>query len=130
MSKNDFYETFTTCKAQTGLKIKNAQNLLKFGTLEILNMPITILMWNWFLLNINHLLDQKSAPKLKEHRIYWNAWPVFKLYKLSCLIFLRTCLIKTHGFALTNGWMVKTTTTLCANPALQQRQLLQFFISN
>ena len=46
MSKNYFYETFTTCKAQTGLKIKNAQNLLKLGTFEILNMPISILMWN------------------------------------------------------------------------------------
>ena len=36
----------------------------------------------------------------------------FKLYKFFCLIFLCTCLIKTHGFAFTNGWMVKTTITI------------------
>ena len=34
----------TTCLAQIGPKIKSAQNLLKFGTFNISNMPISILM--------------------------------------------------------------------------------------
>ena len=42
--KNYFYQIFTTCKAQTGPKIKSTQNLLKFGTFDISNMPISILM--------------------------------------------------------------------------------------
>ena len=38
------YEIFTTCLAKIGPKIKSTQNLLKFGTLEISNMPISILI--------------------------------------------------------------------------------------
>ena len=34
-----------------------------------------------------------------------------------------------RGFVPTNGWMVKTA-TLCVKLALQQRQLLHFFIGN
>ena len=42
--KNDFYQIFTTWWAQILLKIKNAQDLLKFGTFDISNMPISIFM--------------------------------------------------------------------------------------
>ena len=38
------YELFTTCWVQIGPKIKNAQNLLKFGTIDISNIPISISM--------------------------------------------------------------------------------------
>ena len=42
--KNYILEILTTCTAQIGPKIKSAQNLLKFGTFNISNMPISILM--------------------------------------------------------------------------------------
>ena len=34
----------TTCLVQIGLNVKSTQNLMKFGTFDILNMPISILM--------------------------------------------------------------------------------------
>ena len=42
--KNNFYKIFTTCYAQIRPKIKNAQNLLKVGTLDSSHMPISILL--------------------------------------------------------------------------------------
>ena len=42
--KNYFYWILTTCPAQIGPKIKSVQNLLKFGTFDISNMAISILM--------------------------------------------------------------------------------------
>ena len=54
---------------------------------------------------------------------------MIELYELLCSVFLRAPLTKMRGFALTNGWMVQTT-TLCVNLALQQRQLLDFFTDN
>ena len=69
--KNNFYEILTTCQAQIGPKIKNTQNLLKFGSLDISNMPISILMQKMsFLSNIYQLLGPKLVPKLKMLRIY------------------------------------------------------------
>ena len=44
MSKNNFHETFNICQAQIGTKIKNGQNLLKFGLIGISNISISILM--------------------------------------------------------------------------------------
>ena len=45
--KNDFYKIFSTCFAQISPKIKNAQNLLKFDTFNISNMPISIFISKW-----------------------------------------------------------------------------------
>ena len=42
--KNDFYEIYTTCKAQIGPKTKGTQNLLRFETFGISNMPISIVI--------------------------------------------------------------------------------------
>ena len=42
--KNYFYQMFTTCSAQIGRKTKSAQDLLKFGTCDISNIAISILM--------------------------------------------------------------------------------------
>ena len=42
--KNSFQEIFTTCYAQIGPKIKNAQDLLKFGTIDISNISFSILI--------------------------------------------------------------------------------------
>ena len=44
MSKNNFHETFNIFQAQIGTKIKNGQNLLKFGLIGISNISISILM--------------------------------------------------------------------------------------
>ena len=44
MSEMFFYELIAACQAQIGPKIKNALNLLKFGTSNILSVPISILM--------------------------------------------------------------------------------------
>ena len=38
------YELLTTCQAKIGPKIKKAQNLLKFGSFDISNIPISILI--------------------------------------------------------------------------------------
>ena len=35
MSKNNYHEILTTCQAQISPKIRNAQNLLKFGISDI-----------------------------------------------------------------------------------------------
>ena len=42
--KNNFCQIFTTCYVQISPKIKNAQNLLKSGTLDISNILISISM--------------------------------------------------------------------------------------
>ena len=42
--ENNFYEIFITCSAQIGPKIKNAPNLLKLGTFDILNTTNLILI--------------------------------------------------------------------------------------
>ena len=42
------YEIFTSCYAQIGPKIENAQNLLKFGTFDISNIPISFNVENNF----------------------------------------------------------------------------------
>ena len=44
MSKIIFMKNLPPCQAKIGPKTKNAQNLLKFGTFDIPNMPISILM--------------------------------------------------------------------------------------
>ena len=39
-----FYQIFTNCWVEIGLKMKNAQNLMKLGWIDISNMTISILM--------------------------------------------------------------------------------------
>ena len=63
--KNDF-------QAQIGSKIKNAQNLLKLGTFDISNMPISILMSKMIFIKYLPHVRPKLAPKLKVLRIYGN----------------------------------------------------------
>ena len=55
------------CSAQIGSKIKSAQNLLKFGTFDISNMPISILTLNMIFINYRllskHFCLQPFFPK-------------------------------------------------------------------
>ena len=51
----------TTCSAQNGPKIKSAQNLLKFGTFDISNLPIPILMSKMTLMKYLSPVRPKSS---------------------------------------------------------------------
>ena len=62
----------TTCKAQIGPKIKSAQNLLKFGTFNISNMPISSLNPKMILIKYLPPVRPKLVPKWKMLRIYWS----------------------------------------------------------
>ena len=72
MSKIIFIKYWTTCSAQIGPKIKNAQDLLTFGTFDISNIPIWILMSKVIFIKYLPLLWPKLVPKWKVLRIYWN----------------------------------------------------------
>ena len=62
-------------------KIKNAQNLLKFGRIDISNMPISILMSKISFMKYLPPVRPKLAPKLKMFRIYWYlAQLIFQIY--------------------------------------------------
>ena len=70
------HSLFETCQSQFwcqnfGPKMKNAQNLLRFDQIDISNMPITILMSKWFLLNIHYLLGPNWS-KIKSVQNLWN----------------------------------------------------------
>ena len=60
MPKNHFYEIFTTCQAKICPKIKSAQNLLKFGTFDISNALILILMPKFIFMKHLSALRQNS----------------------------------------------------------------------
>ena len=51
-------------------KIENAQDLLKFGTFDISNIPILILMWKIIFIKYLPPVWPKLVPKLKVLRIY------------------------------------------------------------
>ena len=68
--KNYILEILTTCTAQIGPKIKSAQNLLKFGTFNISNMPISILMSKIIFMKYLPPVRPKFISKLKVFRIY------------------------------------------------------------
>ena len=70
--KNYILEILTTCTAQIGPKIKSAQNLLKFGTFDISNMPVSILMSKMIFIKCLPRITPNLVPKLKMLRIYWN----------------------------------------------------------
>ena len=70
--KDKFYEIFTTCSAQISPKIKSTQNLLKYSTLDISNMPNWILMSNMIFMKYLPPVRSKLVPKWKMLRIYWN----------------------------------------------------------
>ena len=70
MSKIIFHEIFTTCEAQNGPKIKNAQNLLEFRICDISNIPISILMSKIIFIEYILPVQPKMVPKSKVLRIY------------------------------------------------------------
>ena len=70
MLKNDFYEISTSCSAETNSKIKNAQDLLKFGTFDIWNISIFMLMPQIIFIKYLPRLQLKLVPKLKMLKIY------------------------------------------------------------
>ena len=53
-------------------KIKNTQNLLKFGTFNISNIPISILMARIIFMKYLPPASPKLVPKLKVPRLYLN----------------------------------------------------------
>ena len=59
-------------EAQIGPKIKNGQNLMKFGTSSISNMLITILMSKITFMKCLPPVRTKLVSKLKMLRIYLN----------------------------------------------------------
>ena len=61
-----------TCLTQIGPKIKSAQNLLKFGTFDILNTSIPTLMSKMIFIKYLSPARPKLVPKSKMLRIYWN----------------------------------------------------------
>ena len=69
------------CSAQIGSKIKSAQNLLKFGTFDISNMPISILMTKMIFIKSLQPVRPKLFPKLKIFLIYWNL--VHLIFRIS-----------------------------------------------
>ena len=68
--KNYILEILTTCTAQIGPKIKSAQNLLKFGTFDILNTSISTLMSKMIFIKYLSPARPKLVPKSKMLRIY------------------------------------------------------------
>ena len=74
----------TTCLTQIGPKIKKAQNLLKFGTFDILNTPISIQMSKMIFIKYLPPVRPKLVPILKMLRIYWDlAHLIFRISR-SC----------------------------------------------
>ena len=61
-----------TCLNQIGPKIKSAQNLLKFGTFDILNTSISTLMSKMIFIKYLSPARPKLVLKSKMLRIYWN----------------------------------------------------------
>ena len=70
--QNYSYQIFTACSAQIGSKIKITQNLLKFGTFNISNIPISILISKIIFMKYLPPVRPKLVAKLKVPRIYWN----------------------------------------------------------
>ena len=80
--KDYFYQIFSICLAQICPKIKRTQNLLKFGTLDILNIPVLILMSKIIFMKYLPSVRRKLVPKLKRLRIYWNsAQFIFRIFR-------------------------------------------------
>ena len=68
--KDYSYQIFTACSAQIGSKIKITQNLLKFGTFNISNIPISILISKIIFMKYLPPVRPKLVAKLKVPRIY------------------------------------------------------------
>ena len=62
----------TTCYAQIGPKTNSVENLLKFGLIDISDMPISILMSKIYFMKYLPPVRPKLFPKLKMLIIYWN----------------------------------------------------------
>ena len=62
--KNNFYQIFTIFWVQIGPKIKSAQNLLKFGTFDISNMPTLISMSKMIFMKYLPIFKPKLVQKL------------------------------------------------------------------
>ena len=67
-----FLVILTICSAKIGPKIKSANNVLKFSTFDISNMPISILIWKMIFIKYLPPVRPKLVPKLNMLRIYWN----------------------------------------------------------
>ena len=68
-------------------KMKNAQNLLRFGPINISNMLISILMSKWFLLNIYHLLGPNWSKIKSVQKLFKS-----DTFNISIMLILIWCL--------------------------------------
>ena len=98
--KNNFYEIFTTFLAQSVLKIKNAQKLLKFETVDIWiccqSQIFQMLSKMIFVKNLPPV-RAKLVPKLKVLRVYWNlAQLIFRIFR-SRFWFQKLFLLNTYN---------------------------------
>ena len=74
--KKKCYEIFAICLAQISSKIKNTQNLLKIGLLNISNMPISISNWK----KKNQIFTTcypKISPKIKDNQHFIEIWLIW-----------------------------------------------------
>ena len=69
-AENDFYEIFRNCQSQISPKIKNAQNLSKFGTFDISNIPISVFMSKMVFIKYLPPVRPKLVLELKVFGIY------------------------------------------------------------
>ena len=64
-------------------QIKSAQNLLKFGTFDVSNVLISILMWKIIFMKYLPIVWPKEVTKSKNLRIYWGLIEIYwKLWVL------------------------------------------------
>ena len=70
MSKVIYMKYLPPVRPKLVLKIKSAQNLLKFDLIDISDMPISILMSKIILIKYLPPVRPKLVPKLKVLRIY------------------------------------------------------------
>ena len=79
--KNNFYETFTTCQTQIGPIIKSTE-FIEFGTFDISNVLISILMSKMIFMEHLPIAKPKLFPKSKKLIIYWNlTWLIFQMWR-------------------------------------------------
>ena len=70
MPKIIFMKYLPSCQDKIGPKTKNAQNLLKLGTYDISNKPVSILMSEIVYIKYLAIVKLKLVPKSKILRIY------------------------------------------------------------
>ena len=81
MSEIIFFKYLPPVRSKLVPKLKTAQNLLKFGTFNISNIPISVLLSKIIYMKYLQPVRSKLVPKLKMLRIYLElAHLIFQTY--------------------------------------------------